>query len=115
MELDDLIEDNTSEFVTNIYDRLIFKINGRFNTIAKRKKDIKIVEYIIQCIPMYIPMKTISSGFDIAIWPTSARENSHGNSRPRIVMGFRSTCTLVAGNLRSIPFSTGKKLSGKFT
>lgn len=58
-----------------------------------------------------IPMKAISSGFDIAIWPTSARENSHGNSRPQIVVGFRSTCILVAGNLRSIPFSTGKELS----
>lgn len=47
-----------SEFVTDIYDRLISKINERFNTIAKREKDIKIVEYIIQCIPMYIPIES---------------------------------------------------------
>lgn len=56
-------------------------------------------------------MKAISSGFDIAIWPTSAREDSHGNSRPQIVVGFRSTCTSMAGNLRSILFSIGKELS----
>lgn len=63
-------------------------------------------------IPMHIPMKAISSGFDIAIWPTSARENSHGNSRPQIVVGFSFDVYFSGGKSSINPlFPTGKELS----